>query len=120
MRHAQPAVEHGRVDAAEVDGVARIAVVEVGQVGVGAVQAGLDRTAQQEDRGRGAVVGAAAAVLAQAAAELGEDQDQHPVGFARFLQVVEERRERRPELAQQSSACCWSWPLWVSKPSRWV
>ena len=39
MRHAQPPVEHGRVDAAEVDGVDRVAVLEVGQVGVGAVQA---------------------------------------------------------------------------------
>ena len=103
MGDAQPSVEHGRVDGAEVDRVVGVvAVVEVGEVRVWPVQARLDRPAQEEDGGRGAVVGPAAAVLAQATAELGEDQDQHPVGLARFLQVAEERRERSPQLAQQA------------------
>ena len=100
MGDFQPLVEQGRVDAAEVDGVDRVAVLEAGQVGVRAVQAGLDGLAQEEDRGRGAVVGPAAAVLAQPPAELREDQHQHPLGFARILQVVEERlAARRPARA---------------------
>ena len=73
----------------------------MGQIGVGAVQAGFDRAAQQEDRGGRAVVRSGAAVFTQAAAEFGEDQNQHPLGFARFLEVVEERRERCRQLAQQ-------------------
>ena len=63
MGNAQPLVEHGRVDATEVDGVDRIAVSETSQVRVRAVQAGLDGLAQKEYRGCGAVIGPTAAVL---------------------------------------------------------
>ncbi len=102
MRNTQPAVEHGRVNASEVDGVARIAVVKMSEIRVGAVQAGFHGTAEQEDRRGRAMVRAAAAVFTQATAELGEDEDQYAVGFARFLQVVQERRERCPELTKEA------------------
>ena len=120
MGDGEPAVEEGRVDAPEVDGVARVAVVQVSQVGVGAVQAGFYRTAQQEDGGRGAVVGAGAAVFIQAAAELGEDEHQHAVGFARFLQVVQEGRERLRRGGAGAGRAAEAELLWVSKPSRCV
>ena len=101
MRDAEPLVEHGRVDGAEVDGMTGVAVVEVGKIGVRPVQTRFHRPAQEENGGRGAVVSAAAAVFAQPAAEFGEDQDQHPLRLARFLQVIEERPERCTQLAQQ-------------------
>ena len=46
-RTIQPAVEDRRVDPAEVDGVAGIAVLEVGQVRIGAVEAGPDARARE-------------------------------------------------------------------------
>ena len=105
MRHGQPAVENGRIDLPEVDGVPRIAVFEMNQIGINAVQAGFHRPAEQEDRRRGAVVRAAAAVFAQVPAELGEDENQHPFRFARFLKVVQEGQERHRKM-RMSCECC--------------
>ena len=101
MRDSQPPVEERGVNAAEVDGVDGFAVLRTRRVGMGAVQAAVDGPTEQEDRARGAVVGPAAAVLAQPPAELGEDQDHDPLRLAGLLQVVEERLERRPQLAEQ-------------------
>ena len=103
----QPAVEDRGVDAPEVDRMTRIAVVQVSKIGIGPVQAGLHGTAQQKDRRCGAMVCAGAAVFIQPAAELGEDQDQHAIGFTRFLQVVKKGSERSARWRMRV-ACDWS------------
>ena len=54
-----------------------VAVVEVGQAGLGAVEAAPHPAAEQEHRAGGAVVGAVAAVGPHPAAELGVDQHHH-------------------------------------------
>ncbi len=54
-----------------------------------------------EQRGRGAVVGAARGVLGDAAAELAEGQDRDAVGLAGVGQVLVERGDRVGELVEQ-------------------
>jgi hypothetical protein len=100
MRYTQPPVEERGVDMAEVEGVGRVAVFQSGQVGMGAVQAGLDGPTEQEDLGRGAVVGPAAAVLAQPPAELGEDQDRAPPASPDFSRSSSRWWFRDQDLAQ--------------------
>lgn len=68
----EPLVQQGRVDGAEVGVHPQVAVVEVRQAGVFAVDAALDGPAREEhDAGR-PVVGAGRAVLLDAPAELRE------------------------------------------------
>src|SRR4051794_13560595 len=50
-RASQPGLEHRGVDAAEVDAVLEVAVVEVVEAGVRADQAGLRDRADDQDRG---------------------------------------------------------------------
>src|SRR5262249_32308262 len=61
----EPLVEDGGVDAAEVDGVLRVAVHQVAQVRVGAVHPGAHARPDQEHRRGRAVVGPGAGVLVQ-------------------------------------------------------
>ena len=84
------------------------------------MEAALHGRAQQE-HGRGrAVIGAPAGVLAQPAAELGEDQDRHPAAVAGTVEVAQERpepsRRARVAAARARSSCS----AWVSKPPSWV
>ena len=98
---AEPALQDGGIDAAEVHRHLQVAVDQVGEARVGPVQPRPDAWAGQEDRPGRAVVGPHRAVLRDAAAELAEDQHQDPVGQPRRRQVIEERPERRRELLQQ-------------------
>jgi hypothetical protein len=100
VRHFEPVVEQCRIDAAKVDGVDRVAIVEPRQVGVCSVQAGLDWLPQEDYRGRGAMVGPAAAVFGQTP-ELGKYQHNNSLRIARFAQIVHESSQRRAELAHQ-------------------
>ena len=47
------------------------------------------------------MVGAATAVLLQAPTKLREDQHQHPIQFARLLQIAHKRADRHVELLEQ-------------------
>src|SRR5438105_5726324 len=86
-------VEDLLVHRAEVDGVAHVAAgVELREAGLLAVQAGLHRVADEEDRRRGAVVGARARVLAGSASELGPRRDEHAVAHAVTGEVLVEGR----------------------------
>ena len=53
---AEPLVQEGGVDATEVHGHLEVAVLEVGQAGIGARETRLYLPASQEDRGRRAVI----------------------------------------------------------------
>lgn len=94
MWHKKPSIEQGRIYASEIDGVDRIAVAQPRQIEVGAVQAGLDRLPQEENWRRRAVVGPAAAILAQAPAKFRKDQHHDPVRFTRFFEIVEKGTKR--------------------------
>ena len=98
---AEPAVNQGGVDGAEVGGEAQVARVQVGQAGVLAVEAALDRLADDEHLGGGAVVGAAARVLVDAPPELGEADRDHLVGLAHLVQVALEGGEAVRKLGQE-------------------
>src|SRR5262249_36859982 len=104
-RTAEPAVQERGIDPAEVDGVLRVAVGQVAQVGIGAVQPRLDPRSEQEHRGGGAVIGAAAGVLRKTTPELRKDQHQRPAGVSRLAQVVEEGPQRVAHLAEQIVVC---------------
>src|SRR5437868_2955638 len=84
-RAAQPAVQHRGIDLAEIDSVFRVAVLQVLQVWIGAVQARRHGRTQDKDRAGSAVVGTAAGVLLEATAELREDEHQHTLGVARLV-----------------------------------
>ena len=98
---AEPALQDGGIDAAEVHRHLQVAVDEIGEARVGPVQPRPDAWAGQEDRAGRAMVGPHRSVLGDPAAELAEDQHQDAVGQPRRLQVIEERPERRRELLQQ-------------------
>src|SRR4051794_22495682 len=68
---AEPVFKQTAVDRAEVDSVFEIAVVEIAQVRFVANQAGIQTTAEQPERGGGAVVGAERGVFRDSPAELG-------------------------------------------------
>ena len=72
-----------RVDVPEVGGELQVAVVEVGEVGLLAVQAAAHRRAEQEHVRRRAVVGPVGGVGAHPPAELGVDRDDHALPPAR-------------------------------------
>ena len=87
----QPPVEDGGVGGAEVVGEVEVAFgMVLGTQGrVLAVEAAVDRAADNEGHAAGAVVSAGAVVL-DAPAELGEDEDQRVVGQPVLLQVAGE------------------------------
>ena len=58
------------------------------------IEAAPNALADDEHRGRGAVVGAEAAVLFDPASELGEDHDRHLVGPADPLEIFHETADR--------------------------
>ena len=84
-----------------------------------AVQAALDVVADDEQRRRGAVVGAAVAVLLGPATELRERHQRDAVG-PRGMQRREERVDRRRRGRPGASACQPAWSECVSKPSSSV
>src|SRR5262245_50428185 len=69
---AQPLVEQGGVDAAEVGVIAQVARVEIGQARVLANQPALDRRPGDEQTRAGAVIGPLAAILVDTTAKLRE------------------------------------------------
>src|SRR6266850_5887996 len=82
------------IDGAEVDAVLEVAVAADGEARGFAVHAALDRVADEEHRCGGAVVGAGAARLLRAAAELGPRRDEDAVGHAVRGEVGVERGDR--------------------------
>ena len=87
---AEPLLDRRGVDAPEVRRHLHVAVVEIGEARMLAVEAALDALADDEHRRRGAVIGAEAAVLFDAASELGEDHDGDFVRPADALEVLDE------------------------------
>ena len=93
-------LEHGGIDAAEVDVRLQVAVLEIGQAGSRADQAAANGAADQEHRRGRAVVRPVGGVLGDAPAELAEDQDGRAVRQTRTLQVGLERPQRAGQLLQ--------------------
>src|SRR5581483_9916771 len=73
----EPALEHRRVNRAEVGAEGEIAHVQRAEVGTTPVESALHAAADQEQRRGFAVIGPAARVFRDAAAELAERQRQH-------------------------------------------
>ena len=93
--------EQRRVDRPEVDGVLQVARVEVREAGLVAEEAVLDVLADQEDRRRGAVVGAPGRVGRHATPELAVDGDHDPARVRVALEAVGQRRDALVELGEQ-------------------
>ena len=83
----QTMVEHRCIDLPEVNRVLRISVLKVVQVGIGAMNPGVDAASQQKYRRRRAVVRSAAGVFGQSATELGENKHQHALVL--HLQIID-------------------------------
>src|SRR6185436_4246942 len=85
----QPLPDRRRVDAAEIRRHLQISLVQIGEAGRTAVEAGLEAIlfAEQEHRSGGAVVGAEAAVLFDAAAEFREHHHRDVVAAAEARDV---------------------------------
>ncbi len=98
---AQPALQDGGIDAAEVHRDLEVVIDQIGEARVDPEQPRPDMGAGQEDRAGRPVVGPLRSVLRNSPAELAEGQHQDSVSQPRRGQVVEERPERRRELLQQ-------------------
>src|SRR3954447_16116680 len=100
---AEPAVEQGGVDPAEVGVMLQVAGVELvgGQARVLADDASTHGRTRQEEAGGGAMVGPLAAVLLHAAAEFREGHQHHTPGMTRALQLGEEAGDRVGDLLEQ-------------------
>src|SRR5690242_7281543 len=99
---AEPFFQEGGVNAAEVRVKLDVAVVEVVEAGVLADETGLYLAADEEDRGGGAVVGAAAGVFLQPSSELTENKGHHPVKLSMAGEVLGEGGERPADLVEQA------------------
>ena len=97
--------------------ILQVAGVEVAQAGVVADGAALDAGAGHEQARGGAVVGALAGVLLDAAAELRERHQPDALVVAGLPQRLEEGRDAVGHLAEQVAVLL-AWSEWVSKPSR--
>ena len=96
-RHAPPAVEHGRVDAAKIDGVARIAVAgEPIERRLLAVHPAAHAATEREVHAGGAVIGAVGQILLRPAPELGVGQHERVVPLAELVERALAARRRRP------------------------
>src|SRR5215211_9069770 len=93
---AEPLLEQRAVDLAEIGRRPQVAVAvePVGEAGELADHRSAGPRADQEGRAGRAVVGAVAAVLLAAPAELRPDEGEHPVGEAARLEVALEREQR--------------------------
>src|SRR5436309_3969857 len=99
---AQMAAQDLLVHGAKVDRVLEIAgVVQGRQARLGPKQAALDGVADQKQRRRRAVIGAAARVLLRPAPELRPGGDQDLVRHVVRGQILVEGRDRRVEIAHQ-------------------
>jgi len=88
-----PAVENRGIDRAEIGGELYIAYgIEVGRIErrLSAEEAAFDRVADDEERGRGAVIGAVRGVFVEAAAKLGIGHQDKVVSQAVLGHVVVE------------------------------
>src|SRR4030095_11090850 len=85
--------------------VLQVSLVEVIETRMRAMNPPADRSPDEEDRGRHAVVRAEAAVLLDAAAELAEDDEDHAVRHAERLQVPVERLDRIGDDAEEQRVC---------------
>ena len=99
---SEPALEHGRVDAAKVGRVAHVAHVRRGKVGQRSVESALYAAADEKERRRLAVIGSAASVLLDAPPELAEGERQDAAIVAVRGQILIEGGDRVGEL--QSAA----------------
>jgi len=97
----QPFVQQGGVDAAVVGVHAQVAVVEVGQAGVVAVDAAFDPASGEEHDAGGAVVCPGGAVFFDTPTELGEGHGHDIVGPALKREIVVERRDTVRQVAEQ-------------------
>ncbi len=96
----EPGVEHGAVDLAVVDRRPQVAVVvEVGQRRHLAVKTADDLGADRQERGGGAMIGAAGPVGPHATTELGGGQHGHLIGVSP-IEGGEERGQAGVELGQ--------------------
>src|SRR5207245_11284337 len=102
---AKPTVEHRRIDGAEIDEVLEVAIHEVGETGLHAIQSALQGLAKDEHWRCRAVVGAAAAVLRAAAAELGDRQDIHSISIPLRAQIFVEGSDALGKLRQKVLMC---------------
>lgn len=76
---AKPLVQHGSVDSAEVGVELWGAIIKIGETGAWAYETTFYLAAGQEDRGSGAVPGAAAAIFLDCSAEFRKRHQQDPV-----------------------------------------
>src|SRR5687768_2874447 len=86
----EPILQDCRVNATEVGGELEVVLVEVGEAGVLADEAGLDAGAGDEHGGGCAVVGSLTGVLADPAAELAEGHREHPAAVAVLVEIADE------------------------------
>ena len=95
-------VEQSCVDASEVGMELQIAVVEVLQARVLTDQSGLLDRPDEEDRSRGAVVGAVRSVLGDPPTKLAEDEQGDAICLSGPSQVVVEGGERVGQFVEQA------------------
>ncbi len=99
--HRKPILEHGGIDASEVDGMTKVALIEVTEAWVHSAQASPDPWPYQKERRGRAMVSSFAGVFRDAAAEFRENESQdtpvRPVALERLLEVAEGFRHPRQQ-----------------------
>ena len=76
---AEPPIQHGGIDPAEVGMEFQAAVIQIGETGARAYEAAFELAPSQEHRGSGAVPGATPAILLEGPAKLREGHQQNPL-----------------------------------------
>src|SRR5579859_6812467 len=97
----EPGLEDAGVDTAEIGGVFEVAVIQVGEGGVFADDAGFYTGAEEEHGGGGAVVCAGAGVLGDTAAELAEGHHENALIVLLVLHVLPEGFDALGELLHE-------------------
>src|SRR5579863_7228336 len=91
---AHPAIQHGGIDGAKINGIFQVAIrVEVAQAGRLAKDALVDGITQHEHGRSCAVIGSLAAIFFDAAPELGPCHHYHIIGFAMRSKIIVEGGE---------------------------
>ena len=98
---AEPAVEQRGIDLPKIDCHLEIALIEIGQRGVQADEAGADVWPGEKNRRCGAVVSAGGAVFFYAAAEFAECENDDAVVELGGFEVVQECFERVGQFVQE-------------------
>ena len=91
---AEPLLDHRRVDAAEVGGHLQVAVVQIDQARVPAIQPTLDTLTNDEHRCRGAVIGAETGILLDPSTKFREHHDGHVARSPDPLQILDKSTDR--------------------------